>query len=312
MRAARITSYGEASGIELADNLPTPEAGDNQVLVEVTSVSINPFDVTLMKGYLKDKMPLELPYIPGGDFSGVVAKSPKDNSYKVGDKVFGQAIVLNGGSGTFAEFCVANLQNIALLPNGIDPVGAGALPLVGASAVQAILEHVALTSGQKILIHGGAGGIGHIAIQLAKALGAYVATTVRLDDFTYVRSIGADLVLDYKNQRFEDQLRDFDAVFDTVGGEITNKSFAVLKKGGTLVSMKGAPDQQLAQDFNIKAVGQATITNTTRLNLLSRFIENKKIKVSVSKMFTLDEVREAFDYFEKEHFIGKVAIKIKV
>jgi len=311
VKAVRITGYGGPEVLEVDENTPAPTPKADQLFVSVKSVSINPFDLTLIKGFLKEKIPLELPVTLGGDFSGVIAEqSPQVDGLKGGDEVFGQAIVLNGGSGSFAQECFVNKRNVALKPKNLSFEEAGALPLVGASAVQALTEHINLRPGQKILIHGGAGGIGHVALQLAKALGAFVAVTVRSDDIEFVRNLGADEVIDYKNQIFEDMLRGFDSVFDTVGGDITTRSLPVVKKGGVIVSMKGIPDQKIASDYNIKTIGQATITSTDRLNILTRFVENGKIKVHLAKTFSLDEVREAFSFFENEHFTGKVALKV--
>ena len=172
-------------------------------------------------------------------------------------------------------------------------------------------DHIKLQSGQKILIHGGAGGIGHLAIQLAKAIGAYVATTVSVEDMDYVKQIGADEVIDYKTQKFEEILQDFDAVYDTVGGEVTDKSLKVLKKGGVLVSMLGQPNEELAKLNGVTATSQNTQTNPEHLKRLAKYVDEGKIKVHVDKQFTLDRAKEAFTYQETAHSRGKVVFKIK-
>jgi NADPH:quinone reductase-like Zn-dependent oxidoreductase len=254
---------------------------------------------------------LKLPFIPGGDFAGVVKKLGEGTSnFKEGDEVYGQAIVLNGGSGAFAEMAAINTANSALKPKSISLEEAGALPLVGSSAIQALEDHIKLQPKQKILIHGGAGGIGHIAIQLAKALGAYVATTVSTDDVEFVKSLGADEVVDYKTQQFDQILKDFDAVFDNVGGETTNKSFEVLKKGGVIVSMLGQPDPQLAMQHSVTAIGQATQITTDRLNRLTALVDSGKIKVHVAQVFPLERVQEAFK-LQETHPRGKVVLKMR-
>lgn len=154
-------------------------------------------------------------------------------------------------------------------PKNIDFIEAAALPLVGSSAVQALEEHIKLQKDQKILIHGGAGGIGHIAIQLAKALGAIVVTTVSTKDMNFVEKLGStDQLINYETEDFEDMLHDIDGVFDTVGGETADKSFQVLKKGGVIVSMLGQPNAELAQKYGVSAIGQNTVTNTQHLKLL--------------------------------------------
>ncbi len=172
-------------------------------------------------------------------------------------------------------------------------------------------EHIKLGRGQKILIQGGAGGIGSISIQLAKHLGAYVATTVSSEDIEFVKSLGVDEVIDYKAEKFEDKLSDFDAVFDLVGGDTTDRSFKVLKKGGILVSMVGQPKEELAQEVGVTAIGQGTQTNSQHLIRLATLVDQGVIKPQVSKVFPLTEVKEAFDYLEKSSPKGKVVLKIK-
>ncbi len=312
MKAAQINSYGGPEVLEVNLNTPKPTPKDNQVLLEVHAASINPFDVAVRRGYLQKMKALEFPVILGGDFAGVVTQVAENVSdFKVGDEVYGSSNLFNGGSGSFAKYTVANTINTAFKPKSVNFNQAAALPLVGSSAVQALEEHMKLQKEQKILIHGGAGGIGHIAIQLAKALGAYVVTTVSTDDKALAKSLGADEVIDYKNQAFEEILKDFDAVFDTVGGETTNKSFKVLKKGGVIVSMLGQPDRQLAQKFGVIAIGQATKNNTQHLSRLAELVDSGKIKVTVDKTFPLDQVKEAFSYFETKRPKGKVVLKIK-
>jgi NADPH:quinone reductase-like Zn-dependent oxidoreductase len=257
-------------------------------------------------------IPIQFPFTMGGDFTGkIVAVGDSTSDYKIGDEVYGQAIVLNGGSGTMAEFVAANTKNTALKPQKATWEEAGALPLIGTSALQALSDHMHVQSGQKILIHGGAGGIGHIAIQIAKAMGAYVATTVKLADTEFVKGLGADEVIDYKTQKFEEILKDYDAVYDTVGGETTDKSFTVLKKGGVLVSMVGQPNEKLAKQYEVTSIGQMTHTTTSHLQKLAEFVDNGKVTVRIDKTFAFEKVQEAFSYQEKNHPQGKVIIVIK-
>jgi len=311
MKAVQINSYGGSEVLELK-NISQPHASKGQVLVEVHAASINPFDWKIRAGYLKEMMPLHFPATLGGDFAGVVVKISEDVSdFKVGDEVYGSAIVLNGGSGTFAEFAAANTGNTAHKPKTVNFEQAAALPLVGASAIQALEVYIKLQKGQKILIHGGAGGIGGVAIQLAKSIGAYVVTTVSQDDKEYVRKLGADEVIDYKNEKFEEKLKDLDAVFDNVGGETTDRSFLVLKKGGVIVSMLGQPNPQLAQQHGVIGIGQGTEINTKSLKRLAELVDRGKIKAQVDKVFPLDRVREAFEYQEKDSPRGKVVLKVK-
>lgn len=308
MKAAQISKYGGSEVIEVSD-VEKPALKTGQVLVEVHAACLNPVDYKIRLGYLQQMMPLSFPATLGGDFSGVITSVSEDVlDFKTGDEVFGSAIVLNGGSGSLAQFAAANAANLALKPKSVDHIQASSLPLVGASAIQAIEEHIKLSEGQRILIHGGAGGIGSIAIQLAKLHKAFVSTTVGRDDIEFVKKLGADEVIDYQTQKFENIVKDLDAVFDTVGGEATNKSFKALKKGGILVSMLGQPDEKLAKQYNITAIGQNTNTNAEKLKRLAELVDSGKLKPQVDKVFTLDQIRDSFDYLEKRHPRGKVVV----
>ncbi len=312
MKAVQFSKYGGSEVIEINENASMPTPAEGQVLVEVYASSINPFDDKLMHGYMKDNIPLEFPYTQGGDLSGVITKVGKGVlEFKAGDEVYGSALILNGGSGGMAEFASVNVKNIAFKPKKINFVQAASLPLVGSSVVQALEEHIKLQPSQKILIHGGAGGIGSLAIQLAKHIGAYAATTVSSADKKFVKSLGADQIIDYKKEKFEEILADFDAVYDTVGGRITDDSFKVLKKGGILVSMLGMPKEELAKEYGVNVIGQGTQTNREHLERLAQLIDQEVIKPQVDKVFPLEQVKDAFAYFEKGSPRGKVVVKIK-
>lgn len=312
MKAVQINRYGGIEVLEVNQSVLQPSPAKNQILVEIHAASINPVDWKIRQGFFKDMVPLQFPVTLGGDFAGIVkAIGDEVSEYKIGDEVFGSTIVLNGGSGSFAENAVANTKNVALKPKNIDFIKASALPLVGSSAIQALEEHSKLQKEQKILIHGGAGGIGHIAIQLAKAIGAYAVTTVNTQDIEYVKQLGADEVIDYTQEKFEQKLKDFDAVFDTVGKEVTDKSFAVLKRNGILVSMVGEPNQEKAKELGITAISQFTNTNTSHLQRVKELVENGKINVNVDKIFSLDQAKEAFSYQEQIHPKGKVVFQTK-
>lgn len=312
MKSVQINKYGDNDVLEINENTSQPALKEGQILIENYASSINAIDWKFRAGYLQKMAPVTLPVVLGGDFAGkIVRVSEEVNELKIGDEVYGQAIILNGGSGSMAEVVAANSINTARKPKTIGFEEASALPLVGVSALQAIEGHMKLKSGQKVLIHGGAGGIGHIAVQLAKALGAYVAATAKTEDIEFVKGLGADEVIDYKTQKFEELLNNFDGVFDTVGGETVNKSFSILKKGGILVSMLGEPDQELAKKYDVIAVGQMTKTDTIQLNSLAALIDSGQINVHIDKIFPIEQVKEAFTYQEKVHPRGKVVIKIK-
>lgn len=311
MKAVQINKYGGSEVIEINDNVPKPSIKDGQVLVEVYAGSINPFDLFVISGAMQDRVPLKFPATVGGDFAGKVTDTNNSSDFKIGDAVYGSANLIVGNSGGFAEFAAVNYAELALKPKQISFEEAASLPLVGVAAVQALEDHIHLSSGQKILIHGGAGGIGSIAIQLGKVLGAYIATTVSTEDMDFAQSLGADQVIDYKNEDFNGILKDYDAVFTTVGGYAVDKSFAVLKKNVILVSMLGQPNEELAKKHEVMAIGQRTNTTTVLLNRLAKYVEEGKIKPKVDKVFPIDQAREAFEYQENQSPKGKVVIKIK-
>lgn len=312
MKAAQINKYGGSEVVEINKNMPKPAVSQGKVLIEVYAAGVNPVDWKLRAGYLQQMMLLKFPATLGGDFSGVVVDVGEDvSAFKKGDEVYGSALVLGGGSGAFAEFALASAKAAAHKPKRINHVEAAALPLVGVSAYQALVDHIGLTKDKRILIHGGAGGIGAIAIQLAKHMRAYVATTASARDIEYVKELGADEALDYKSQSFETILRDYDAVYDTVGGETYVKSFKVLKKGGIIVSMLEQPSSELMEQYGVNAIGQFTRINRERLSKLSEFIDKGIIKVHVDKTFPLEQAGEALAYLQSGHPRGKVVLKMK-
>lgn len=310
MKTIQFPEYG-AAAVLTVNETTTPVLKSGQILVKNIAASINAIDWKVRAGYLSKMVPLTLPVTIGGDFAGVVSEVENANSpFNVGDEVYGQAIVLNGGSGSMAELVVSNSGNMALKPKSVDFTQAAALPLAGASAIQALEAPMNLQKGQKILIHGAAGGIGHIAVQYAKALGAYVIATASTKDVAFVKSLGADEVIDYKTQQFEDLIKDVDAVFDTVGGDTTDKSFTVLKKGGIIVSMAGQPNAVLATQYGVTAVGQMTVTDTARLTHLAELVDSGKITVHIDKVFTIENAKDAFEYQETMHPQGKVVVTV--
>lgn len=310
MKAAQIADYGTSEQIIIQETeKPTLKPG--QILVKVMAAAINPFEISIRNGYLKDKMPFPMPITMGGDFAGTVEETGEGvTGYTVGQKVFGQAVVANGGSGTLAEYAAANTGNSAPMPTTLDFPHAAALPLAGVSALQALEDHIHLTAGQKILIHGGAGGIGTYAIQIAKHFGAYVVTTASGDGVELVKKLGADDVIDYKKQKFEDIVKDCDAVFDTVGGDVTNLSLAVLKKGGILVTMIGTPDEAKALEIGVTAIRQGTQTNTERLTRLAQLVDEGAVKPVIDTVFPLAESRQAYELLENGHPMGKVVVTL--
>lgn len=308
MKATQINEYGE-NVVKLVE-LETPIVGDEQILVEVYAAGVNPFDYKVEGGDYKDYFPLSFPVTLGGDFAGKVTQvgnSIKD--FNVGDEVYGQANATSQGS--FAEYTVVTADKLAKKPKSLDFVASAALPLVTVSAYQAVHDLIKLTAGQKLLIQGGAGGIGAAAIQIAKQVGANVVVTAKAKDSEYVKSLGADEVIDYENEDFSTRNKEFDAVFDTVGGETTVKSLKVIKPNGILVSMIGQVDEASAKAAQVTFLYQSSEVNSERLNKISQLVDDGKLKVDVAKVFSLDDTELALKSVKNDHPRTKVVIKIK-
>ena len=313
MKSAQINTYGSSEIIKINQNTPELTISPGKVLVTIKAAGVNPVDWKIREGGMQQLIPLQFPSTLGIDFSGDIKQigegvSPSD--FKPGDEVYGQAGVITGGSGAFAEMALANMGSIANKPKKLDYSEAAGLPSVGVSAWQALKENIELSKGQKILIHGGAGGIGSMAIQLAKYLGAYVATTVSANDKQFVQELGADVVIDYRTQTFEDLLQNYDAVFDTVGGDTYRRSFKVLKKGGVIVSMLEQPNSELMNQYGIKAVFQFTQADRERLTKVAQWVDENNIRLNIEKKFSLDETGDALDYQKDVHPRGKVVLDI--
>jgi alcohol dehydrogenase len=312
MKSVQINRYGSSEAIEINQNTPSPKLSPRKVLVDIKAAGINPVDWKIREGYMKQMIPLQFPSTLGMDFSGIIKQVGEgvSSEYAQGDEVYGQASITNDGSGAFAEMAFTNIDNIALKPKSLSYTEAAALPLVGVSAWQALVENMELSKGQKILIHGGAGGIGSFSIPLAKNLGAYVATTVSSDDIQFVQDLGVDEAIDYTVQSFEYLLHDYNAVFDTVGSETYTKSFKVLKKGGKIVSMLEQPNSELIERFSVKAIFQLTHVNNDRLARLAQWVDQTNIKIHIDKIFRLEEAAKALDYVKDVHPRGKIVLEL--
>ena len=311
MKSAQINKYGNSDVIEINENTPEPSLSPGKVLVAIKAAGVNPVDWKIREGSMQQLISLQFPSTLGIDFSGVIKQVGEGvipSEFKQGDEVYGQAGVANGGSGAFAEMALANKESIAHKPKRLSHPESAALPLVGVSAWWALVDDIGLSNGQKILIHGGAGGIGSIAIQLAKNLGAYVATTVSTNDKQFVQELGADIVIDYKTQSFEDLVHEYDAVFDTVGGETYRRSFKVVKKAGIIVSMLEQPDSELMNQYDVKAIFLFTQATRERLTKLAEWIDQNNIRVNVEKKFSLEKAGDALDYQKDVHPRGKVVL----
>lgn len=303
MKAVQINAYGGVGVLEIKD-IPQPSPKQDQLLIEVHAAGLNPFDIKVLSGAYKDMIPLQFPVTFGGDFAGVVTQT--------GEEVYGSAIVLSGGSGAFAQHACAVVGKVAPKPKTVNFTEAAALPVAGLTAVEAILDHIKLQKRQKILIHGGAGGVGHIAIQVAKSVGAYVTTTVRGGDKTeFVKGLSADEIIDTSNHAFKKIVKEVDAVLNCVGADVTEKSYTVLKKGGRMVLLADQANEERAKKYDITVIRQQSTIDTAHLKRLGELVDSGKIKVHVDKIFLLDQVKDAFTHLETGHPRGKVVLKIQ-
>lgn len=246
MKAMIIDRYGKVP-MRMAE-VPTPEINEYEVLAEIHAASINPIDFKIRDGKVKMLLKYEMPLILGNDFSGVITKvGSKVTRFKVGDEIYARP--RKNKIGTFAEYIAIHEDDIALKPKNLSFEEAASIPLVGLTSYQALHDIMQLQKGQKILIHAGSGGVGTFAIQLAKIMGATVTTTASEAGANLVTSLGADEIINYKTEKFEDILKNYDAVFDTIGGATLEKSFNIIKSGGNIVSVSGMPNARFGKEF---------------------------------------------------------------
>lgn len=311
MKAVKAHAHGGPEVLKIED-APIPFPGKGEVLIEVHAASFNPIDSKLLLTDPSYDHAGENPLTPGFDLAGAVVEVGKNIKHiHVGDNVYGQAAVIKKGTGAFAEYAVTTEDLIARMPGNITFTEAAAVPLAACSAYQALVEHMKLKQGEKVLIHGGSGGIGTFAIQLAKHRGAFVASTASGAGIDYVVRQGADQVIDYASEHFEDILKDFDAVLDTVGGETYKKSFQVLRRGGLVVSMLSIPNEPLMKKYHVRAVLEMTKVDSKKLGKITDLITTGVLKVNIANVFSLQQTMEAFRAKEKEKILGKIAIEVK-
>jgi NADPH:quinone reductase-like Zn-dependent oxidoreductase len=305
MKVVRIHAYGASDVLKIED-VPTPQPADDEILVRILAASVNPIDYKIREGKIMGKE--ALPMTLGRDFSGAVESlGGRESGFSKGDAVFG---LLERGRGSYAEYVATEASLLAAKPKNLDHDAAAAVPLAAITAWQGMVDHGGMRAGQRVLIHGGAGGVGHMAIQIAKAKGCWVATTVSGRDKDFVLGLGADKAIDYKNERFEDQVSDLDLVYDRIGGEIQTRSFAVLKSGGALVSTLQEPDKQKAKEKNLRTAHYSAEANGSELAEIARLIEAGKIKPYLAARFPLDQAAMAQDMLEKEHPRGKIVLTV--
>jgi alcohol dehydrogenase len=308
MKAAQLVKYGGLDAIVFTNKAPKPPIKPDQVLVAVSAAGANPFDWKVREGFMKEMADLPLPAVIGSDIAGIVeAVGSEVADIAVGDEVYGQAGALST-HGAFAEYAPANRKAITKKPAQFDFVQAAALPTAAISSLEAI-DHMNLQKGQKVLVHGASGGIGSFAVQIAKSLGAHVAATTGPDDVEFVKSLGADEVIDYKNQDFAKLITNYDAALDTVGGETYRKTFEVVRPGGKLVSMVEQPDGPLMEDYGVVAILQSTNVRGEKLDeLIQRF---GNLIITIDKIFSLEETAQALEYVKTSKRRGKVVVQVK-
>lgn len=307
MKAAIINDY--SSPIEVVE-IAKPELRDDSVLIEVHAAGINPIDNIVRAGDMRDILPLTFPHVMGYDISGEVVEVGKDVSgFKTGDAVFSRPN--QDDAGAIAEFARVKASELAIKPDNISHTHAAAVPLAGLTAWQALITNGNLREGNKVLIHAGSGGVGTFAIQIAKHFGAHVATTTSARNTEMVKSLGADLVIDYKAQKFEDNLSDYDLVFDMLGGETLVRSFEVLKKGGTLVSIKGQDTDGLAAKYGVRFETVWMTPDGEMLTKIGALIQDGIIKPVIDSVFPMVQASAAYKQLAEGRSVGKIVITVR-
>ncbi|AIQ60788.1 NADP-dependent oxidoreductase [Paenibacillus borealis] len=332
MKAMVIEKYGQTP-LLLADR-PMPEVGEHEVLAEIHAASINPIDFKIRDGKLRMLLKYEMPLILGNDFSGVIIQvGDKVKKFKVGDEIYGRP--RKSRIGTFAEYIAVHEEDIALKPGNLSFEEAASIPLVGLTSYQALHDILQLSAGQKVLIQAGAGGVGTFAIQLAKAMGIYVATTASEAGAELVKSLGADQIIDYKTEQFDQVLHNYDGVYDTIGGETLERAFSIVKPGGHVVSVSGLPNARFGKEYglgflkvNLLRLVTRRITRLERktkvkysflfmkpsgrqLEIIAEYIESGAIKPVIDRVFPFAEAQQAMEYSESGRAKGKIILKIK-
>lgn len=334
MKAFVVKKYGKKETLNLTD-WAEPIINENDVLVEVHSASVNPLDLMIKNGEFKLFLPYKPPFVNGHDLAGIVTKTgSKVSRFKVGDEVYSRPS--DHRIGTFAEYISIDEKHVALKPKNLSMEQAGSIPLVGLTSWQALVEIGKIKKGQKVFIQAGSGGVGTFAIQLAKHLGAFVATTTSSKNIDLVKSLGADLVIDYKTEDFETKLKDYDLVLhNNKDSKILEKSLRILKSGGQLISLVGPPTPEFANALGlswplkmvIKLLSSSARNKAKKRNVSFKFLfmraEGKQlsqitelieagiIKPVIDKLFAFEQANEALSYVETGRSKGKVVIKVK-
>jgi NADPH:quinone reductase-like Zn-dependent oxidoreductase len=307
MKAIRIHAYGGIENLHY-DEVPCPEPKPGEVLIQVYAAGINPIDWKIREGYLKQAFDYPLPVIVGTDIAGVVASVGDGvTTLQLGQEIYG--VVDMTLSGAYAEYALGYADAIAPKPKTLDYIHAASVPIVAMTAWQALFDGANLQSGQTVLIHGAAGGVGSYAVQLAKWKGAQVIATASTANIEYVQNLGADQVIDYVIQPFEQQVNDVDVVLDLVGGETQVRSWQVVRSGGALVSTLGVPQSGIPQ--NIKAIPIFVNPRVNpQLQQIAQLIDDGHIKVMVEQTFDLSEAARAQEVSQHGHPRGKLVLQV--
>ena len=308
MKAVRIHEYGDEN-VLIYEDAPVPEIQDDEVLIKVHAASVNPVDWKTREGYIKEMIPHKFPLTLGWDASGVIENvGSKVTNFRIGDSVYSHSDISRNGA--YAEYIAIKSYEVALKPKSIDHKHAASIPLVGLTAWQALFGIANLAQGQRVLIHAAAGGVGSFAVQLAKTRGAYVIGTASAHNHEFLHELGVDEVVDYTSVKFEDQVKDLDVVFDTIGGETLERSWKVLKSGGHLVSIAGTPSDEKAKENNVKGTYVFVQPNTEQLEEIAVLVDQGKVRTHLEKVFPLQHVKDAHLLSQAGRVKGKIILDL--
>lgn len=307
MRAIRLHEHSGIDGIRV-DDAPRPRAGAGQVLIEVKAAGVNPVDWKIAEGLGKDEFGHELPVTLGADVSGVVAEVGDGvNDLKAGDEVFGYLSLARCGA--FAEHAIAEPNELAAKPPGLSHAQAAAIPVAALTAWQAMFDKAKLTTGQTVLIHAASGGVGHFAVQLARHRGARVIGTASGANEDFVRGLGADEFINYRDTNFEDVVSRVDLVLDSIGGETQERSFRTLKSGGWLISIVGPPSDQLAEKHAVRATYMMVQPNGRQLAEIAQLAASDRLRVTVAETIPLENGIDALHQSKRGRTRGKLVLE---
>ena len=309
MKAVRMHDYGDASRLVYED-APKPAPAKGQMLVQVKVAGVNPVDWKIRSGMFRGGLEFTMPVTLGFDVAGEVAEVGEGvTKFKKGDKVFAYLALDRGGG--YAQYAIVGEREAAAMPASLDFAKAGATPLTSLTAWQCLFDVAKLQKGQTVLVHGGAGGVGHFAVQLAKWKGAKVIATASAENAEFVKGLGADQVIDYKAVKFEDAVKDVDVVLDAVGGDTTNRSASVLRKGGILVSIAGDPDPEAFAAKGVRVAGPLVQTSGAQLVEIAKLIDAGSVKPHVGTQLPLKDAAKAQQLSEGGQCRGKIVLVVE-